>query len=243
MTNTNGLPEAEQELVNKLDKESTETKNKTSIIYKIISYISLIYICYLPIRALTLNTTIVIYNIPILLTAIISIYFLTKKKQSYDLTIQLKKAVCWVVVAMMAASVICLDIVREQYIFSYSFINFWKNIFIVDAYNNLFFFSYNIIVLFVLGLLLTFNNIENVIEYYRQQEIIGHTSFYTNFVMILFMFIISLTFFKELYQITNNYFYFFGITYSSFFVGIFISRIVIDFLITIISFLKGVSHE
>lgn len=31
-----------------------ETKGKTSIIYKIISYISLIYVCYLPIRALTL---------------------------------------------------------------------------------------------------------------------------------------------------------------------------------------------
>lgn len=223
----------------KVKNISLLVNNKTSIIYKVFSYLCLIYIVYLPLRALSLSNSIAKYNIPILLIAAIAIIILTQKKFSYELTILLKKATLWWLLGILTVSLICFDLIRDKYIFSYSLTNFWKNIFIINAYNNLFFFAYNILILFVLAVLLTFNNINSVEEYYNKQKEKDYSPLYTNIGFIFIIFIISLVFFKELNQISNNLFYFIGITYLSALIGISISRVLINIYITINLLLKG----
>lgn len=218
-------------------------KIQTSIIYKIFSYLCLFYIICLPLKAITNNVSIVKYNIPILVIAAIVIMVLSKKRLSYELTIKFKNATLWVLLGMLIVSVFCFELIREKYVFSYNLINFWRNIFVTDNYNNLFFFSYNILTFFILAVLLTFNNTHNIKEYYNKQREKDYSALYTNSGFILIIFIVGLTFFKELNQITYNLFYFIGITYLSAFIGMSISRILINIWDTINSLLKGKFYD
>lgn len=217
--------------------------NQTSIIYKIFSYLCLFYIICLPLKAMSKKVSIVKYNIPILVIASIVIIMLSKKRLSYELTIKFKNATLWVLLGTLIVSVFCFELIREKYVFSYSLINFWRNIFVTDSYNNLFFFSYNILIFFILAVLLTFNNTHNIKEYYNKQREKDYSALYTNAGFILIIFIAGLAFFKELNQITENIFYFIGITYLSALVGISVSRILINIWDAINSLLKGKSNE
>lgn len=208
-----------------------------SIFFMIASACTL-YLLFLFIYALYQQIEIVLYNLPILIITLYSIYKMVQKKLSYEITIEFKGYAGWIAFICMVTSVICFSLIKDQYDFNYSFINFWKNI-LITKYNNLFFFTYNILCLSVLGVLLTFNNIENVKEYYKRQKLKDYSPWYTNILMLFIIFVINFTFFKELNQITSSYFYFLGITYISAFIWVLICRIIICFFNTISLFLKG----
>lgn len=216
------------------------SKCHISSIFCIVASACTLYLLYLFARALYQQIEIVLYNIPILMITLCSIYKLVQKRLSYEITIEFKGYISWVFFISIAISIICFSVVKDQYTFNYSFINFWENILVTRQYNNLFFFTYNILCLSVQGGLLTFNNIENVKEYYKKQKLKGYSPWYTNTLMIIIIFVINLTFFKELNQITSSYFYFSGITYISAFIWILISRITICFFDTISLFFERI---
>lgn len=213
-------------------------KYHNSSIFLIIASVCTLYLLLLFICALYQQIEIVLYNLPILIITLYSIYKMVQKRLSYEITIEFKGYAGWIAFICMITSVICFSVIKDQYEFNYSFINFWENI-LITKYNNLFFFTYNILCLSVLGILLTFNNIENVKEYYKRQRLKDYSPWYTNILMFFIIFVIYLTFLKELKQITSSYFYFLGITYISAFIWILISRIIICFFDIISLFLKG----
>lgn len=214
-------------------------KYRNSRIYILFACLCVFYLLLLLTRALLQHIDIALYNIPVLVVTLYSIYKMVQKRLSYEMTIEFRGAVGWANLIFVLTNLICFSLVKNQYTFDYSYMKFWNNISYSAQYNNLFFFAYNILCSSVLACLLTFNSIENVIEFYKERKQADYSPWYINSLMIIIMCVICLTFFKELNQITNSYFYFFGITYVSGFIWVFISRIIICFFNTISLFLKG----
>ena len=213
-------------------------KYRNSSIYITIAIICALYLLYLLFRALHQYIDIALYNIPTFIITLYSIHKMMQKRLSYELTIEFKGYAGWTAFIFMMTNVICFSLIKDFYAFDYSLIKFWKNISYSAQYNNLFFFTYNILCSLVLGGLLTFNNIENVFEFYKGREQADYSPWYINSIFVITICILGFTLFKELNQIIHSYFYFLGITYVSVFIGMFISRIIICFFNTIFSCLK-----
>lgn len=214
-------------------------KYRNSRLYLLLAFICVFYLLFLFIRALLQCIDIALYNIPALIITLYSIYKMMRKRLSYEVTIEFRGCVGWMAFIFMMINVICFSLIKDQYTFDYSLIKFWKNISYSAQYNNLFFFTYNILCSSALGVLLTFNNIENVIKFYKERKLADYPPWYINSIFAFMICIFGLTLFKELNQMINSYFYFFGITYVSVFIGMFIGRILICFFNTIFTSLKG----
>lgn len=215
-------------------------KYRNSRIYILFACLCVFYLLLLFVRALLQHIDIALYNIPVLMVTLYSIHKMVQKRLSYELTIEFRGGVGWLNFILVLINIICFSLVKDQYAFDYSYIKFWENISYSVQYNNLFFFTYNILCSSVLASLLTFNNIENVIEFYKERKQADYPSWYMNSLMYIFICVIGLTFFKELNQITTSYFYFFGITSLSGLIWLFISRIIISFFSTIFLFLERI---
>lgn len=215
-------------------------KYRNSRIYILFACLCVFYLLFLLTRALLQHIDIALYNIPVLVVTLYSIHKMLQKRLSYELTIEFRASVGWANFIFVLTALICFFLVKNQYIFDYSYIKFWSNISYSAQYNNLFFFTYNILCSSVLACLLTFNNIENVIEFYKERKQADYPPWYINSLMYIFTCVIGFTFFGELHQISNNYFYFIGITYLSGLIWLFICRIIICFFNTIFLFLERI---
>lgn len=242
------------------------------VLYTIVSYLCIFYLLYLPIHCFMSGTEVVLYNIPSMIISVFLIYKMTRKELPYEETIELKRRVNWSIFILILTAIICLSLAKEQYTFDfaaiskakikcfsvvknqyvhdYSRINFWKNIFYTTEYNNFFFFTYNILCSSVLAGLLTFNNINNVKEFYSRREIEGDAPWYTNLKIYISICIIAFLVFSQLKQITTNYLYLITIIYLSGFIcslicrmiicfGLFVRKIIIRLSNIISLFLKG----
>lgn len=205
------------------------------VLYTIISYLGIFYLLYLPIRCFISGTEIVLYNIPSIIISVFSIYKMTQKELSYKITIELESHVVWIFLIFMYINSICFSLIVDKYTFDYHFISFWKNISIFTQYNDFFFFVYNIISMFLLSVLLTFNSIKNVKTYYYQQKQKGCPTWCITIWIIILLFVSEITLFKYLKEITSSFFYFLAITFISGLHGILLSRMTISIFLPIYS--------